>query len=164
MALTYTPIAPYTASGSQSVISFTSITGTYTDLVLISSAKDATAGNDGNFLVNFNSDTGTNYSWTNLYGTGSVAGSNRAASQNAIYAYCAGASASLDAGKFQILNYSNSTTYKTTLGQGYVAASAPVNRVGLWRSTAAITRIDCTSSAGNFGTGSTFTLYGIKAA
>jgi hypothetical protein len=35
--------------------------------------------------------------------------------------------------------------------------------VNLWRSTAAITRIDITST-GTFSIGSTFTLYGIQAA
>ena len=161
---TYTPIATYTANGSQSVISFTSIVGTYTDLLVIYSASDGTGGNEGNAIVTFNSDTSSGYSWTNLYGNGSVAGSSRATNQNGIYAYCSGASASAGAGQFHVMNYSNATTYKSTLNRGNVASGAVVARAGLWRSTAAITRIDMTSSSGNYSSGSTFTLYGIAAA
>lgn len=164
MPKTYEPIATATASGSQSVISFTSITGTYTDLILAYSVKDGTAGNEGNILTTFNSDTASNYSWTNLYGNGSVAGSSRASSQTSIYAYCAGNTASFDAGFLHVMNYANSTTFKSTLNRGNVAAGAVVARAGLWRSTAAITRMDLTSSSGNYASGSTFTLYGIKAA
>jgi len=161
---TYTPIATATASGSQPTISFTSISGSYTDLVLIYSAKDGTGGAEGNIQVTFNSDSGSNYSWTNLYGNGSTTGSTRSTNQTAIYAYCAGNTASLEAGTFQVMNYSNATTYKSTLNRGNVASGAVVARVGLWRSTSAITRMDLTSSSGNFASGSTFTLYGIQAA
>jgi hypothetical protein len=164
MAKTYEPIGTATASGSQSVISFTSISGSYTDLIVAYSVKDGTAGNEGNILVTFNSDTATNYSWTNIYGNGTAAGSSRSLSQTAIYAYCAGNTASFDAGFFHVMNYANATTYKCTLNRGNVAAGAVVARAGLWRSTAAITRMDLTSSSGNYASGSTFTLYGIKAA
>ena len=64
-----------------------------------------------------------------------------------------------------INNYSNATTYKTVLWRDnsntYVAAQA-----GLWRSTSAITSITLStnSSATNFASGSTFSLYGILAA
>jgi len=64
------------------------------------------------------------------------------------------------------MNYSNTTTYKTWLARegngtnGYVSAL-----VGLWRNTNAITQIKVLNTgSGNFATGSTFTLYGIKAA
>jgi hypothetical protein len=62
------------------------------------------------------------------------------------------------------MNYSNATTYKTALARtsedGVAAAY-----VGLWRSTSAITSITIDKgSSDNFASGSTFTLYGIKAA
>jgi hypothetical protein len=64
------------------------------------------------------------------------------------------------------MNYSNTTTYKTTLSRdGNVNQSVVESSVGLWRSTAAINII----TMGDFGAstmaaGTTATLYGIAAA
>jgi hypothetical protein len=76
----------------------------------------------------------------------------------------------IDANKYginilHINNYSNSTTYKTVLARGNAATNLVEAFVGLWRNTNAITSISiiCQNSK-NFGSGSTFTLYGIKAA
>jgi hypothetical protein len=63
-----------------------------------------------------------------------------------------------------IINYSNTTTYKTLLGRGNTSASRIQATVGLWRSTSAINRIDLNIQGDNFAVGSTFTLYGIAAA
>jgi hypothetical protein len=65
---------------------------------------------------------------------------------------------------WQVMNYSNSTTYKTALAKGGGADYGTEAYVGLWRNTSAITSITVLSSSGNMATGSTITLYGIKAA
>ena len=64
-----------------------------------------------------------------------------------------------------IQNYSNTTTYKTILGRANNAVTGVTETVGLWRSTSAITSMTLLQSYGSdlFKTGSTFTLYGIKA-
>jgi hypothetical protein len=62
-----------------------------------------------------------------------------------------------------IQNYSNSTTYKTVLARSNNAATGTDATVALWRSTSAITSIDYYLNSGSWATGSTFTLYGIKA-
>ena len=64
---------------------------------------------------------------------------------------------------YDVFSYAGSTN-KTTLiinasddnGSGRI-----VNTVGLYRSATAISRIDLTTSTGNFATGTTATLYGI---
>ncbi len=66
-----------------------------------------------------------------------------------------------------IMNYSNTNTYKTALGRVNTPTNATIYPgttagVGLWRNTAAITSLTC-SNGENFTSGSTFTLYGIKA-
>ena len=62
------------------------------------------------------------------------------------------------------MNYANTTTYKTILGRwGSSANNQTRISVGLWRSTAAITSFTITPSLG-IAAGSSFTLYGIKAA
>ena len=73
MAVTYTPITSNTLTSATASVTFSSISGTYTDLVLVVSAQSASTNVD--LAMRFNSDSGTNYSNTRLYGTGSAAGS-----------------------------------------------------------------------------------------
>jgi FlaG/FlaF family flagellin (archaellin) len=67
---------------------------------------------------------------------------------------------------YQFMNYSNTTTYKTVLGRSNVQDFRVASIVGLWRSTSAINTISLRSdnASYNFTVGSTFTLWGIKAA
>jgi hypothetical protein len=65
-----------------------------------------------------------------------------------------------------IQNYSNTTTYKTALLRSNLATGTYPGVdafVGLWRSTSAITSITILPASNNLLSGSTFTLYGIKA-
>lgn len=165
MALTYDSIASTTLGSAQATVTFSSIPSTYTDLILIITAKDGRSATYGGANVTFNSDTGTNYSITNLYGDGTTAGSSRTTSASSINLLIAGATASnFGITINHIMNYSNSTTNKTLISRGNTVESFTNARVGLWRSTAAITRIDCTAEIGNFASNSTFTLFGIKSA
>jgi len=77
MPATYEPIATTTLGSAASTIDFTSIGGTYTDLrvVLIGTSANATS-----MTMRFNSDTGSNYSLTSVYGNGTSAASARATS------------------------------------------------------------------------------------
>jgi hypothetical protein len=168
MAVTYEPISSTTISGtSTSTITFSSIPQTYTDLELVIQVRENSTS-DGNTFINFNSDTGTNYSLTQLYGSGSSGSSNRVSSQTktGFYGNASQTDASTTYGlsKAYILNYSNSTTYKSIYSQGNFTNIEVVARMHLWRSTAAITRIDLTLATGNYANGSVVTLYGIKAA
>ena len=157
MPATYEPIATNTLTGTSTSVSFTSIPGTYTDLVLVANGSfSAGSGID----TQFNSDTGTNYSRTRVYGDGTSALSGRSTDATAISSGYFGTSQSVTT--IQIMNYANTTTYKTLLARGSAASNQVVATVGLWRSTAAITSI--TLSGGTFASGSTFTLYGVKAA
>lgn len=162
MPATYEPIATTTLGSDSASITFSSITGTYTDLILIDNARTATGGGDSELQLQFNSDTGSNYSTTYLYGDGSSAASSRASNQSSIWISRANETAGL--GITHIQNYSNSTTYKTVLSRGN-STSYVFAWVGLWRSTNAITSMVIKRSGGlNLKAGSTFTLYGIKAA
>lgn len=159
MASTYTPIATTTLGSSQSTVTFNSFSG-YTDLILI---VNGTCSAGSYFTLRFNSDTGTNYSNTELVGDGSSASSGRNANSN--YMYIGAIRTTQTNILTQIQNYSNATTYKTVLSRTNNAATETKAVVGLWRNTAAITSIEVgTGGANTFQTGSTFTLYGIKAA
>ena len=161
MATTYEPIATTTASGGETSISFTSISGTFTDLVLVSNVLATTPYE---LFVQFNNDTATNYSVTLLQGDGSSAASFRETNKERIGAAYS-TSTNPTAAITQIQNYSNSTTYKTVLSRSSAASSAAIAYVGLWRSTAAITSIQLKLTATKtFSAGATFTLYGIASA
>jgi hypothetical protein len=161
---TYTPIATTTLGAAQTSYTFTSISGSYTDLYLVIAGSGAVSG--GNTLLQFNSDTGTNYSATILYGDGSSAGSARASSASSMNIGDLDATSQSNT-LVSIMNYANTTTYKTALGRSnrLNAGAAVAAKVGLWRSTAAITSIKVFfSSADVFTSGTTLTLYGIAAA
>jgi hypothetical protein len=166
MATTYEPISTQTLGSAASSVTFSSIAGTYTDLILVS-VPIVTAATT--FAVRFNSDTASNYSATFLYGDGTSAGSTRFSSQTEIrISYVATARTTNTSNIItQIQNYSNATTFKTLLSRDNAASDGTGAIVGLWRATpAAITSITIIPLSGGsiINTGSTFTLYGIKSA
>jgi hypothetical protein len=173
MPATYEPIATITFGSVQASYTFSSIPGTYTDLVLVSNARTATSGSNAtsdSFGIYFNGTTGTSYSTTYLLGNGTTVTTSRNTNAAEIYAgEIAGFLAS--AGTFgssiiSINNYSNTTTYKTAICRTGTANAYTAATTGLFRSTSAITSLTVRIFGGakNLETGSTFTLYGIKAA
>jgi hypothetical protein len=160
---TYEAIATTTLGSAASSVTFSSISGSYTDLVIICLVQKEVTG--GDYIgLRFNSDTGNNYSRVRLSGNGSTAASYQDANQN--IAYC-----DINVSQFaspgnliiNLNNYSNTTTYKTALTRSNNADSGTAAVVNLWRSTSAITSVTLLSGS-NLAIGSTFSLYGIKAA
>jgi len=165
---TYTPIATTTLGTAQSSVTFSSL-GSYTDIVMVCNMRGGRAGTNDYMQVRFNSDSGTNYSQTEMAGDGTSATSGRYANSTSIFGSFFPAS-SAPSGEFgnailNIQNYSNATTYKTLLSRSNYASGAVQAVAGLWRSTSAITSITLTTYfSSTFIAGSTFTLYGIQAA
>ena len=156
---TYTPIARQVLASNTATVTFSSIPSTYTDLVLV--ANGSTTTTTANVRFQFNSDTAANYSRTRILGDGSAASSERESSVGSMAIGDWGTDRCLFVASIQ--NYSNTTTNKTVLSrsnsEGYVSAY-----VGLWRKTPeAINSIAIFKNSASFTTGSTFTLYGIKA-
>jgi hypothetical protein len=158
---TYEPIATTTLGSSQSSVTFSSISGSYTDLVLVvggtASVYDGLVIQVGNTSI----DTGSNYSVTGIQGDGTSATSYRETSQTTINAGLQGANFN---NIYQFMNYSNTTTHKTILSRGNSPANNTRAAVGLWRSTSAINTIKIISGTGTLSSGTVLTLYGIKAA
>jgi hypothetical protein len=156
---TYTPIATTTLGSAAASYTFSSISGSYTDLRLIVAGTLTSLEDIG---IQFNGDTGSNYSITNLIGDGSTASSGRQSNQTVmLLGALDGTSQSVSI--FDFMNYSNATTYKTGLNRSSAASWAVFAKVGLWRSTAAITSIKVMPN-NNFTAGTTLTLYGISCA
>ena len=162
----YESIATAYGSGG-STLTFSSIPSTYTHLqIRVMSLTSATAPNA---ILRFNSDTGSNYTAHQLYGSGSVAGSNIPGSgsnpQTSIPVAQLGSSTQPGVGVVDILDYANTNKYKTIRslsgydanGSGYI-----ILRSGAWMSTSAVTSITLLTDSGNFNTNSVFELYGIR--
>lgn len=166
MSSTYEKIATNTLASATNTVTFSSIPSTYTDLVVIANVRKGGDAGEPMF-VRFNSDTGSNYSFTWLTGNGSTANSYRGSNQTMIQFYGQNTAAStFTTNILNVQNYSNSTTYKTVIGRSGTANTQTNTTVGLWRSTSAINSITLTPDtylSPNFEIGCSFTLYGIKA-
>jgi len=171
MANTYTQIATYTIPSATSSYTFSSIPSTYTDLRLI--INNQMSGASG-IKIQFNSDTGANYSETQLLGYGtSTVSSGRTTGASSIYNNLVYGDSTISnwftLQQIDIMNYSSSSIYKTAMWR-YGTPNQPSNyEVGfitsLWRNTAAINSITISAwNAVNFVAGSNFSLYGIAAA
>lgn len=159
MPVTYDKIATNTLGSAAASVTFSSIPATYTDLVLvIAGGTTATA----DVYIEFNGDTGTNYSRTYLGGDGSSASSGRNSSVTAIPSFYVGSAQSTMYA--HIMSYANTNVNKTILTRSSSAGVFVLSATGLWRSTAAINSIKILVSGTNLSSGNTFTLYGIKAA
>jgi len=156
-----------TATPSGSSVSFTSIPSTYAHLQIRYLARDNASGTLRDMNLRFNNDTGSNYAFHFLRGSGSAASASAAASFSSIQAndILTGSTSTANiygVGIIDIHDYA-STTKNTTLrwfsgndqnGSGYVSLSS-----GLYINTAAVNRIDITQT---FAAGTIFALYGIK--
>ena len=162
MPTTYEPIATQTLGSAAATITFSSIPATYTDLKFVLVPSTGTA--DANVFMQLNSDTGTNYSNTRLVGNGSTASSARQTNTSSILV---GAITNTKNTFFSydFFSYAGST-FKTILieqNEDLNGSGSVIRRVGLWRSTSAITSIFFdTFTTGGFPVGTTATLYGIK--
>jgi len=160
-------IATQTLGSSAASITFSSIPSTYTDLRLVVTGHQTGTGGAVMYLQ-FNSDTATNYSATEIRGNGSTVASSRGTSTaNMRIGFIQDDSVSssyISVSTVDIFSYTGST-YKTALGTGDADANGSGtvgNFVGLWRSTSAITSITILPVSGNTWTaGTTATLYGI---
>lgn len=171
---TYQPIKTYNITSNTQVVEFTSIPNTYTDLVILFYGTGYSSGTAlDNITVQFNSDTGTNYTYIVGSNENNTAVTNRSTTQSSIKAkIAAGPSANSQPSyaKIEVFNYTNTNAWKTVLINYGGAAGTNYEFVGMnsgvWRSTSAVTSIQLKTDAGaatGFVSGR-FTLYGIKAA
>jgi hypothetical protein len=174
---TFALIQTTTLSSSASAVSFSLGSTTYTDLYLLLNARTDTNNTKDQLLIQMNSDTttsnyssgynaadGTNAAFASLYTrTTSAAGIKFAGLPGAN-----ASSATRGALEIELINI-NSNYYKTVLGKGGFTdiSATPVGTIGVyngsWRSTSAVTSVDLKpASGGNFVSGGTFSLYGVR--
>jgi hypothetical protein len=162
MPTTYEPIATTTLGTAAVDITLSSIPASWTDLRLVFICP-ATASSAG-VRVRLNSDSGTNYSFTQLFGNGASATSARSTSVSYLYLIDTNTSQPVF-GSMDVFSYAGST-FKTALLERSMdrnGAGTVGRNVGLWQSTSAVTSVYIyNDSAINFPIGTTATLYGIK--
>jgi hypothetical protein len=163
MAQTYTPIATTTLGSSVATYTFSSIPSTYTDLVFVVNMGATAAFQD--MTVIFNGDTAANYSFTRVGGNGSTTASARSTGASNIRLDGNGPDTVITSTYLiNVMNYANTTTYKTLVDKFSRASGGVEATAGMWRSTAAITSVTFGMTSGSLLAGSIFTLYGILAA
>ena len=167
------PIATTLLGSAAATVTFTGIPNTYKHLQIrgIGRTDRANSGGGDYAIIRFNSDSGSNYAYHELYGNGASAGAQAGASQT--YGFFERmADAGATSGMFgvaviDILDYANVYKYKTVRNLGGYDNNSTGGSVmigsSLWMNTAAITSITLAPGIGtNFATNTRFSLFGVK--
>lgn len=159
--VTYTPIASTTLSSNQASVTFNSFAG-YRDLILV--ARMA-ANTNSNWFIRFNSDSGNNYNYVIMAGSGSSTGSLSQASLSAFYPnYFDTLDITLTYNAIiQVMDYAVTDKHKSVLVRTNKASSGVSASAARWTNTAAITSITLNADGNQFASGSTFNLFGVIA-
>jgi len=170
MANTYTLIDKTTLGSSQATVSFTglaSFSSTFTDLLVKVSARSDSSTTGINIQFNSNS---SNYSMKRLYGTGSGSpasdsGGGSTYISNTMIVDNGYTANTFGNGEIYIPNFSSSNDKCLSVdgvSENNATTALMMMTAGSWSDSAAITSIQLTSNVGNFVSGSSFYLYGIK--
>jgi hypothetical protein len=168
----YESIASATGTGSSATITFSSIPSTYKHLQIRWIARSTFSSSSAIAIkVYVNSDTGANYAYHQIFGDGVSATATGSASQTEISlgGACAGNSMTsgiMGTGILDIADYASTSKTKTLRLTTGIDSNTSAGSIrlssALWNSTTAMSSISFETNNGNFGTTSTFALYGIK--
>jgi hypothetical protein len=165
----YTALANLTLSSSASVVTFTSISSSFRDLVLIININGVT-GTVTNFnsSMRLNTDSGSNYNDVTMGGNGSSALSDTGSNQTYIVVPTSETSVP-SITKIDFLDYSATDKHKSLLVRGNLTVSQVSARAVRWANTSAISTITLFGpdylggTPDTWNAGSTFALYGVSA-
>lgn len=167
MPATYDSIASQTLSTNTNSITFSNIPQTYTDLILVGYCRSADVAFNCDYSIN--NDVSGNYSFTRVEGTGSGgsggANSGRTTNYGGVrFGYIPASSGGWAMVNSSIFSYTNSSFFKPIYTRVQVPSQYVQFFASNWRSTSAVTSIKINlDAARNFATGSSFSLYGIRA-
>ena len=162
---TYVALDKVTVGTATPSITFTGINQGYTDLVVVFSGNSTQSGSSVNSLrLRINGNATAIYSDTGLEGNGTSASSYRSTGNDfMVVGNISQTSGPVGNVIAQLMNYSNTTTFKTVLSRSNNSQTVTSAIVGLFRSTSAITSIEFyRDGTNNIAAGSTFSLYAIK--
>jgi hypothetical protein len=158
---TYVALATQTLGSAAASVTFSSISGVYTDLVLVVASVDLSGASNCRYYYNSDNSSGL-YSRTTLANSGASAISSRATASN--YNFAAYATPTQGINIINIFNYANTNVFKTSIIRGGNADDSTLTRVNLWRNTNAITSVTVDTDGNQWVAGTIFSLYGIAAA
>jgi len=159
---TYVSLGTITLSSTDSEILFSSIPATYRDLILVAQVK-ATSAVD-NMNLRLNGDTGSNYSYVIMRGTGSSAPSSAESGQTFMRADLFGSGVETDLDNFyiiQIMDYSATDKHKTVLNRQNNSSQNVGAIAGRYASNTAVSSVSIFINSTTFAAGTTASLYGI---
>jgi hypothetical protein len=154
-------------SGGASVVTFNNIPQTYTDLLILVSARTGYSG-DADAYMFFQDGAGTgNYSWTKFQGFGNGTTTYRASNAGTMSVWTLkgdGTANTFSNTQINIPNYTSSL-FKSVASDTIMENNGTIGfctfTAGLWRSNLPVTAVSF-NVAGNLLQNSTFTLYGIS--
>ena len=166
MPNTYVKIATVTLASAAASIDFTSIPGTYTDLVIKASLRSAAASVNPGLKIKFNT-SALNFTGLNVYGDGSAKGSyTDTGGEIGILAGNSATANTFGNCEIYIPNYagSNNKSFSVdSVNENNATSASQYLYANLWSQTAAITAISLLSGgAVNLMQYSSATLYGIS--
>jgi len=159
------------AGATSATLGFTSIPSTYKHLQIRGIGRITSTGGDSYLTLTVNGDTGSNYTYHDLYGNGSTATASGLASQTATYVqrfpFDDALASTYGSIVMDILDYTSTNKNKTIRTLGGVDVNGSGGDIyltsGAWlNSSTAITSLTFTPSANLFKQYSSFALYGIK--
>lgn len=154
----YVPLANVTLGSTATSVTFSSISGSYRDLILVADVLGTGTGY-AELQVN-NNTSSANYNILFMRGNGSTAATG-AYSAASLFDYPVFYSTSRTSFITQIFDYSATDKHKTALTRSNNANTAVEATVGRWINTSAITTLKF--SFFDIAAGSTFALYGVSA-
>ena len=169
MAQNYVLLERIELNASAASVTFSNIPQSgYTDLMLVTSARDSSGGAENFIYARFNSSS-SGYSGKLLRGNGSTAASGSIGTTDAYVGQTQGSgstSSTFTNSTCYIPNYagSNQKSYSVdSVMENNATAAYDAIIAGLWTGTVAISTIDLTPASGSFAQYSTFSLYGLAA-
>ena len=155
---TYIPLGTITLTSTDSEIVFSSIPATYRDLIFVFRGQLSTAST---LRMQFNGDTGSNYSQVNMRGNGSTAASGSGTFTFAYLGYI-GVNGNEDFMlNGSIMDYSATDKHKTMLFRMDDSAIITEANAVRWANTNAINSVRFYTGSGSMNIGTTISIYGI---
>jgi hypothetical protein len=156
--MSYVSLATTTLGSAASSVTFSSIPATYRDLIIV--FNGATTLSTVGLVLQFNSDSGSNYSGVVAQGDGSSATSGTLSGTSAEVGV-------LNTGRgnvlVQVMDYSATDKHKTFLSRGDNATDRTRMTASRWANTAAINTVRVATNLNLIAVGSTISLYGVAA-
>jgi hypothetical protein len=158
---TYRALANITLGTAASSVTFLSIPATYRDLLVIFNGAGSA---DLEGRIRLNSDTGSNYNYVRMSGSGSAITSVSGASQTSGFVSAIAKATTTGALQMNIniMDYSATDKHTTIISRANQSATGTEAFANRWANTSAVTSVQILTSSGNWAIGTTAALYGIE--